>query len=175
MKLLKLALFFGVATSLLLTSGCAKWRGIKSGSYVGTDAPLSDFPLDTFYEPTGVDALVFKDVHFDYNQSKINNPEDQATLVSVADWMKNNPEKHVLAEGHCDERGSNDYNLALGEQRALGVRQFLTEQGIQDSKVQTISYGEERPVTSGTDESAWKQNRRAHFLISNGEGVGTGS
>jgi peptidoglycan-associated lipoprotein len=88
--------------------------------------------------------------------------------------MKNNPEKHVLTEGHCDERGSNEYNLALGEQRALGVRQFLTDQGIEASKVQTISYGEEKPLASGQDESAWKQTRRAHFLIS-GEGVSTGS
>ena len=168
MKLWKLALFFGIATSLLVTSGCAKWRNKKGGSYVGTDSPLSEFPLDTFYEPTGADASAFKDVHFDYNQSKIKF-EEQATLVGIADWMKSNPKKHVLAEGHCDERGSNEYNLALGEQRALAARQFLTDQGIQAAQVQTISYGEERPAATGHDENAWKQNRRAHFLVSNGE------
>ena len=170
MKLWKLALFVGVATSLLVTSGCAKWRHKKDGSYVGTDSPLAEYPLDTFYEPTGADASAFKDVHFDYNQSKIKF-EEQASLVAIADWMKANPKKHVLAEGHCDERGSNEYNLALGEQRALAARQFIVDQSIQAAQVQTISYGEERPLVTGHDEAAWKQNRRAHFMISNGDAV----
>ncbi len=172
MKLWKLALFFGIATSFLLTSGCAKWRNRGVGSYVGTDSPLAEFPLDTFYEPTGADVSVFKDIHFDYNKFDIT-PEDQVTLIGIADWMKNNSKKHVLAEGHCDERGSNEYNLALGEQRALAARKFLSDQGIQTSLVQSVSYGEERPIENSHDENAWKQNRRAHFLISNGEQTST--
>lgn len=147
--------------SVLLTSGCS-WRG-KKAKY-GTDVPLDDFPLSSFYEPTGSDTYVFRDIHFDYDSYNIK-MEDQGVLLSIVDWTKTNADAHVLVEGHCDERGSNEYNLALGEQRALAVRQFFVDHGVNAFRVQTISYGEERPVDPGHDEGAWRQNRRAHFLI----------
>ncbi len=87
--------------------------------------------------------------------------EDQATLSSQAQWLMQNPSVRVTVEGHCDERGTRDYNLALGERRANAAKNYLASLGIDPSRITTISYGKERPVALGSDESAWAQNRRA--------------
>jgi peptidoglycan-associated lipoprotein len=154
--------------SLTLLNGCffKKKQADDSGAYYGTDTPLEEFPLDSFYEPVGSDALILRNILFDYNSYDIK-PEERSTLLGIADWMRENKTAHLLIEGHCDERGSNEYNLALGEQRALSARQFLVDQGIDAYRLQTISYGEERPIDPGHDEGAWRQNRRCHFLIAN--------
>lgn len=86
---------------------------------------------------------------------------DQETLRSQAQWLTQNPTVRVTVEGHCDERGTRDYNLALGERRANAAKNYLASLGIDPSRITTISYGKERPVALGSDESAWSQNRRA--------------
>jgi len=82
-------------------------------------------------------------------------------------WMRENPGVSVLIEGHCDERGTEEYNIALGQRRAESVKMFLVDTGISASSLNTISYGEEQPLDSGKTESAWAKNRRAHFRIQN--------
>lgn len=86
---------------------------------------------------------------------------DQATLQSQAQWLQANPSVRVTIEGHCDERGTRDYNLALGEKRANAAKNYLASLGIDAGRITTISYGKERPAAMGSDEAAWAQNRRA--------------
>ncbi|HEU5197351.1 MAG TPA: peptidoglycan-associated lipoprotein Pal [Methylomirabilota bacterium] len=105
-----------------------------------------------------------KDIHFDFDKYDIR-PGDAKTLDSNAGWLKSNPNHLVLIEGHCDERGTNEYNLALGERRAKSTMNYLVSQGVQASRITIISYGEERPVCAQKTEECWAQNRRAHFLV----------
>src|SRR3546814_15376379 len=86
--------------------------------------------------------------------------EDQTTLQSQAQWLMANPNVRVTVEGHADERGTRDYNLALGERRANAAKNYLVSLGVPESRISTISYGKERPETTGYDDSAWAQNRR---------------
>ena len=93
--------------------------------------------------------------------------EGQATLTAQAEWLKANTNINVLIEGHCDERGTREYNLALGERRATAVKSYLVSVGIPASRITTTSFGKERPAVVGHDESAWGQNRRAVTVIAN--------
>ena len=86
-------------------------------------------------------------------------------MKKKAEWLINNSDVAVTIEGHCDERGTNEYNLALGERRAASAKTFLMDLGIAGSRLNTISYGEERPVDPGHNEEAWAKNRRGHFTI----------
>ena len=103
-------------------------------------------------------------VYFGYNRSDIK-PFTRKMLDENAGWLKKNPKIKVQIEGHCDERGTVDYNLALGQRRASTVRRYLVALGISPSRLYTISYGEEQPVDSGHDESSWAKNRRAEFKV----------
>lgn len=85
-------------------------------------------------------------------------------LKEKAQWMNTNPDESIIIEGHCDERGTNEYNLALGDRRAESVKSFLVDLGIDEKRIKTVSYGEERPLDSQSDEAAWLKNRRAHFV-----------
>ena len=105
-----------------------------------------------------------EDVLFEFDSAKLSN-EAQDILRKKAEWLKENPRARIIIEGHCDERGTNEYNLALGDRRAYSSKRFLVDLGIDDSKLTTVSYGEERPIDTGSDEDAWAQNRRAHFVI----------
>jgi peptidoglycan-associated lipoprotein len=105
-----------------------------------------------------------KDIQFDFDKYDIR-PSDAKTLDGNASWLKSNPNHLVLIEGHCDERGTNEYNLALGERRAKSTMNYLVSQGVQASRITIISYGEERPVCSQKTEECWARNRRAHFLV----------
>jgi peptidoglycan-associated lipoprotein len=87
-------------------------------------------------------------------------------LAKNANFFKDNPSFTVTIEGHCDERGTNEYNIALGEHRASAARDYLVSLGVETSRLRTISYGEERPVCTQSSESCWQQNRRAYFLLS---------
>jgi peptidoglycan-associated lipoprotein len=102
-------------------------------------------------------------VNFDFDKSAIR-PDAARTLDASADWLKSNPSAIVLIEGHCDERGTNEYNLALGERRAKAAHDYLLRQGVAATRIVTISYGEERPGCMERNETCWQQNRRAHFL-----------
>jgi peptidoglycan-associated lipoprotein len=105
-----------------------------------------------------------KDIHFDFDKYDIR-PGDAKILDANASWLKSNPDQLVLIEGHCDERGTNEYNLALGERRAKATMNYLVSQGVQANRVTIISYGEERPVCTEHNESCWSKNRRSHFLV----------
>jgi peptidoglycan-associated lipoprotein len=104
-----------------------------------------------------------KDVFFDFDKYDVR-PSDAKVLDANASWLKSN-DNLVLIEGHCDERGTNEYNLALGERRAKSTMNYLVSQGIQASRITIISYGEERPVCTEKTEDCWAKNRRAHFLV----------
>lgn len=104
------------------------------------------------------------DVFFDYDSSVLST-EAQERLTQNAAWMKSNTGKSVLIEGHCDDRGTSEYNIALGERRAVSAKEFLTRIGISSSRLETVTYGEERPFDKGQNEEAWAKNRRAHFVL----------
>jgi peptidoglycan-associated lipoprotein len=108
-----------------------------------------------------------KDVFYDFDRYDLS-ADARTTLRANADWLRTNPSARVEIEGHCDERGTNEYNLALGAKRAQTAREFLTTLGIAGDRLSTISYGEEIPVCREHEESCWKQNRRARFVIVQG-------
>ncbi len=105
-----------------------------------------------------------EDVSFDFDSAALSF-QAQELLKRKADWMRANPHATVSIEGHCDERGTTAYNLALGERRAESVSGFLADMGIAASRMTTISYGEEKPVDTARNEEAWAKNRRAHFEV----------
>ena len=113
-------------------------------------------------EFTAIDAL--RDIRFNFDRYDIR-PGDAETLNANAGWMKENPDYVILIEGHADERGTNDYNLALGERRAKATVSHLVAQGVQADRMTLISYGKERPLCTEKNEQCWVQNRRAHFLV----------
>lgn len=103
-------------------------------------------------------------VFFEYNSSELG-AESQATLERQSTWLKQYGSVNIVLEGHCDERGTREYNIALGERRANAAKSYLVSLGIPESRINTISYGKERPAVTGHDESAWSQNRRAVTVI----------
>ena len=111
-----------------------------------------------------MDAFVNEDIHFDFDSATLT-PEAQEILKKKAQWLQDNPDKGTTIEGNCDERGTNEYNLALGDKRAASAKAFLVDLGISASRLTTISYGEERPIDPGHNEAAWAKNRRDHFAI----------
>ena len=118
----------------------------------GTRPPVAEFAAN----PN------LKDIYFDFDKYDIR-PGDAKVLDSNATWLKGN-NNLVLIEGHCDERGTNEYNLALGERRAKATMNYLVSQGVQAGRITIISYGEERPLCTEHNEACWARNRRAHFL-----------
>jgi peptidoglycan-associated lipoprotein len=105
-------------------------------------------------------------VFFEYDSATITD-EGRQTLERQAAWLKQYGSMNVTVEGHCDERGTREYNLALGERRATAVKKYLTGLGVAANRISTISYGKERPAVVGSDESAWGQNRRGVTVLSN--------
>jgi peptidoglycan-associated lipoprotein len=104
------------------------------------------------------------DIHFDFDKYDIRSG-DARILDANAGWLKSNANHLLLIEGHCDQRGTNEYNLALGERRAKSAMNYLVSQGVQASRITIISYGEERPLCTEANETCWAKNRRAHFLV----------
>ena len=119
--------------------------------------------LDSFMSDASIQS-----VYFAYDSSTLAAGED-AKVSAVAAYLQGKPGTFVLVEGHCDERGSNEYNMGLGERRALAIRESLVSQGIQASFIVTQSYGEEKPVAMGHDESSYTQNRRGEFKFAAGQ------
>jgi len=106
----------------------------------------------------------FENIHFDFDKSFIR-PDAKPILAEVAEYLKGHPDAKLRIEGHCDERGTSEYNMALGERRASAASKYLENLGIAGSRLSTISYGEERPLDPGHDEEAWTKNRRAVFVL----------
>lgn len=125
-------------------------------------APLVGAQRPSPSEFSATDAL--KDVYFDFDKYAIS-PDAAGTLMANAAWLKSHPGTTVLVEGHCDARGTVEYNLALGQRRAQSTRDFLLAQGIPGGRVATISYGKEKPACTESTEECRARNRRAHFLV----------
>ena len=119
-------------------------------------------------EPT-MDELWLKEVrdaYFDYDKADLR-PDARAAVSKTADFLKSYPQLKVTIEGHCDERGSTEYNLGLGDRRASAAKQFLVSLGISADRLSTVSYGKEKPFCMESNESCWQQNRRGHFVKAN--------
>ncbi len=138
---------------------------IKPGEQL-TETTGTPLPDPTKYDKYNRDAEILKanTVHFDFDSSVVKSSE-KANISAVADHLKGNASAAVEVAGNCDERGTEEYNRALGERRALAVREELLTLGIDGARVVTISYGKDRPVDPAHDESAWKKNRRGDFVL----------
>ncbi len=144
----------------------------------GTFADSSAVPMDNFdsFESTGdiplgnrstgewVEDPSLETVYFDYDRFQLQEDASR-TLSRNAQYLQRNPQLRVRVEGHCDERGTDQYNLALGENRSLSVREYLISMGIDPSRIEVFSYGEYEPAVQGADESSWRWNRRADFKV----------
>ena len=131
------------------------------------DPSLQGFPPGRF-DPSRSDQdrgpLASYTVYFDFDRSAINSSET-GKIEAVAGYLRSNSGVGVLVEGHCDERGTEQYNLSLGERRALAIREYLINLGIDGNRVYTISFGEDRPADPGHNEAAWAKNRRGEFVV----------
>ena len=186
----------GVLLLVLLLAGCAKPLPLAPGPLEGDQATVSPGASEKGQRPPverpgrleerdrsvtegrmsgGVadvdpeaarEAFLSHDILFAYNSFTLSD-EAKGVLEQKAKWMAENPEVTVQLEGHCDERGTVAYNLALGERRANAVRQYMSALGVRADRMTTISYGEEFPLDPGHNEAAWARNRRAHFAILN--------
>src|SRR5258706_4672610 len=105
-----------------------------------------------------------QDAFYNYDEATLS-PEAQAALTASANWLKGHSQYSLLIEGHCDEQGTEQYNLALGDRRANSARDFLATLGVEGNRMRTVSYGEERPFDQGHDDNAWAKNRRAHLVL----------
>lgn len=149
-----------LASSLLLLAACdsdGSGNGDGSGSGFGSTAPGTQGDLST-----NVGDRVF----FELDSSTLNG-EAQATLDRQAKWLGQYSNVNIVVEGHADERGTREYNIALGERRATAAKNYLVNSGVSAARISTISYGKERPAVVGSDESSWSQNRRAVTVIAN--------
>jgi peptidoglycan-associated lipoprotein len=144
----------GDAGKLDSTPGVAGNTGLE-GISQGPGHPNWIPHRDTFQSDT---------VHFSYDSSNIR-PAEKSKVAAVGDYLKSNLSEAVLIEGHCDERGTDEYNRALGERRALALRETLVKLGIEATRVDTISYGKDRPVDTGSSEASHSKNRRGEFVL----------
>lgn len=166
----KFMVFAVLAISVTALSGCRSKN--KSSDYMGYDDNLSGGSLigdielnpDNMGLPMDGDRSLFSPVMFGYDSSQVNSSA-AATVESVAKYLNKGKGEGVILEGHGDERGSREYNLALGERRALAVRDYLISLGVDAMTIQTKSFGEEVPASAGHNESAWSENRRVVFAI----------
>ncbi|HUH66841.1 MAG TPA: peptidoglycan-associated lipoprotein Pal [Syntrophales bacterium] len=173
-----------VCLSIAMTTGCAKKTGVKEQGITGEEkapaaAPAQQPAKEVAKEaetkaPAEAEAkqekaapvkeeITFSDIHFDFDKYNLK-PESRDVLKKLADWLSQNKDKSVLIEGNCDERGTTEYNLALGERRAQEAMKYLVELGVDAKMIKTISYGKERPLDPGHNEEAWAKNRRDHFV-----------
>lgn len=130
----------------------------------GSLAGDADQQSDAYKREHGRCSPEFKPVYFDYDQSKIKGDQIPA-MEHNGTYLKNNSSARVLIEGNTDNRGTNEYNLALGERRAMSAKNYLREFGIEESRIRTVSYGEERPLFNGPSEDDYAQNRRDDFIL----------
>ena len=172
-----------VIPGLMLTTSCAK-KQVQSGPEVAPPAPegaamseeaaraqaLEEQRLreERLREQRAAAAAKERfenqDIHFDFDKSSLT-PAAQAILRDKAAYLLANPNLSVIIEGNCDERGTNEYNMALGDRRASSAKNFLVDLGVESRRLTTISYGEEKPIDPAHNEAAWAKNRRAHFVI----------
>jgi peptidoglycan-associated lipoprotein len=168
---IKSATLIGLAIVLALAPGCSSRKKVSPEANIEpppteSNAPPpsteSERPPAPSEEATG-ERLALEDAFFDYDDFSLRQ-DAKAALEKDGKYLQKNSSTNVVIEGHCDERGSVEYNLALGEKRARAAKEYLTSYGIGGGRVTTISYGKERPFDQGHDESAWAKNRRAHVV-----------
>ena len=124
----------------------------------------ADQQSEEYRRTHGRSSVVFSPIYFDFDQAGIN-PEMATVLTANATYMKESPNVMIVVEGNCDERGTNEYNLALAERRAINTKEYLINLGVNSARIRTVGYGEERPLFIGQNELDWSQNRRADFII----------
>ncbi len=154
-------------------AGCSSKKNQSLEPVGGTPAGgdlTSKSTLDQFANTgtIGGEGGPLSDIHFGYNDYTVQ-PQDSSVLRSNASWLQAHPNANVQVEGNCDERGSEDYNIALGAKRAQSAKDYLTTLGISPGRISTISYGKELPLCQEHDESCWQRNRRDHFVVSGGQ------
>jgi len=159
--LLKSTLYMTAVLIALGASSCTKdeKKPAEPVAPVSTEAPAS-----TSTPASSTAELTTTPIYFGFDDYTLTS-EAQSTLTALADGMKANKSAVIQIEGHCDERGTVEYNLALGERRAQSVKNFLSQLGVEGARLSTISYGEEKPVVQGHSEDAWVKNRRAEFVV----------
>lgn len=175
-----LTLVLAVLLSLLLLSACASKTKTAPEPAATSPAPAPMATTDMTQQPVarGIESQPVQSgpvadhqavaglmrIHFSYNQFTL---EDAArvTLEQNAVYLRNKPAEKVVIEGHCDERGSDEYNLALGERRAVAAKNYLVSLGIAAERLSVVSYGEEQPLVAASNEEAWGKNRRAEFKV----------
>lgn len=162
-------LFVLMLSLVMVLSACAKKEAvpvIEEVEPVEEVAPpleeIEEEPVEPVVEE--VEPLVLEDIFFDFDKFNIKK-EYKPVLTKNAEALLSRPEATLLIEGHCDERGTNEYNIALGEKRAKAVLDFYVTYGIDTGRLSMVSYGEERPFAQGHDEQAWAKNRRAHMIV----------
>ena len=143
----------------------------NAGNPFGTGTPVTTgtgIPTSDQWDPNNCDqdraALADQTVHFAYDSAAVLSKEE-SKLIIVSEKLKSDPSAKLLIEGHCDERGTEEYNRSLGERRALALREALNAAGIDAGRIRTISYGKDKPADTGHDESAWSKNRRGEFVL----------
>lgn len=156
-----------LSASLVFTAACSSKKkagdGVAAGD-VSNDPNISS--KDSQFDPLGSDSgsiAGLKTINFEYDRATLTATAQQ-DLAGNAEWIKSNPNVTVQIEGHCDSRGSVEYNLALGERRAKAVKNYLVNLGIDAKRLTIISYGEEKPIASGDSEADYMKNRRANFV-----------
>ncbi len=174
MKMRDLAVILLVCSVAMASTGCKKWfskkppTGGTGTDMIGGGPGLLDnggtLPDRGITTGKNIVAGQFGTVLFSYDSAQVDDSE-RAKVEAVAEYLKANSAGVVTLEGHCDERGSTEYNMSLGERRALSVRAYLLSLGVDGNRVQTKSLGEEQPKDQGHDENAWSVNRRVEFVI----------
>jgi peptidoglycan-associated lipoprotein len=154
-----------VVPGLMFTVSCQKKVVDATPKPVVEEKPKEDVVVKeevTVYKVP--DMVMQEDIYFDFDKSTLT-PAAQDNLLQKAQWLRENPDATVTIEGNCDDRGTSEYNLALGDRRAEAAKAFLVDLGIDPMRMTTISYGEERPVDPRQNEEAWAKNRRDHFVV----------
>ncbi len=172
-----------VVTGLAVLAGCgenATRGGAVPTPYIPTPEPDPAAATDDTIEQAGFNDQIYSKDYFDYqigdqiffelDQSDLSE-EAVTTLTEQANWMVQNPNYVAVVEGHADERGTREYNLALGARRAEAVRSFLVQNGVDDSRLTVVSYGKERPFAACSEETCWSKNRRAKTIVSEATGT----
>ena len=153
------------STAASRTQPAASQSAMGAAGASGGAAPRTDSPTAARPSPRDfTENAALKDVHFDFDKYDIRSADTKILDASAA-WLKTNARSLLLIEGHTDERGTPEYNLALGERRAKAAMSYLTALGVQANRISIVSYGEERGVCQDHGEGCWAKNRRAHFLV----------
>jgi len=164
-KWILLSLIF-VIPGLMFTVSCQKKVIDATPKPVVEEKKVEEKPKEevVVVAPAPDMTVMQEDIYFEFDKSTLT-PAAQDNLLRKAEWLRENADTTITIEGNCDERGTNEYNLALGDRRAESAKAFLVDLGIDPARISTISYGEERPVDPRHNEEAWAKNRRDHFVV----------